>query len=449
LRALLVGFAVTNQAVARALLRQDAAVMVADDRPTPEARAAAAAVGVELLEAPSAGTLDGLVAGSDVVYPSPGVPDSHPVFAMVARRGVPIRSEFDLARSLDRRPLLAVTGTDGKTTVTTMVESMLETSGVPAVAAGNVELPLVAAIDDPAPQAFVVEASSFRLAHTDRFEPAVATWLNFAPDHLDAHATIDAYEAAKARIWRDQPPEAVAIGNRDDPVVAGHLDRAPARRLTFGLAAGDYRVAGGALFGPDGALVRVDELRRGFPHDLANALAAAATARSGGATVAGIATALRSFAGLPHRVALIGEADGVRYVDDSKATAPHATLAALRAFAAGPNGPGRGGGSVVLIAGGRNKGLDLGVLRREAAGVRAVVAIGEAAADIERAFAGARPVTFAPSMAGAVETASALARPGDVVLLSPGCASFDWYGSYAERGDDFARAVRELIGARP
>jgi UDP-N-acetylmuramoylalanine--D-glutamate ligase len=143
-------------------------------------------------------------------------------------------------------------------------------------------------------------------------------------------------------------------------------------------------------------------------------------------------------------VTLIGEADGVRYYDDSKATAPHATLAALQGFVPGPNGS---GGSVVLIAGGRNKGLDLGVLRQEAGRVRAVVAIGESAADVERAFAGARDVVTATSMTDAVDAARALARPGDVILLSPGCASFDWYGSYAERGDDFTRLVRDLIGA--
>jgi UDP-N-acetylmuramoylalanine--D-glutamate ligase len=444
LNALLVGFAVTNQAVARTLVRAGHSVAVVDDGPGDAVRIAAAAAGVELIEAPDALVLERLVGAADAVYPSPGVPDRHPVFAAALRRGVPIRSEFDLARELDSRPLLAVTGTDGKTTVTTWVEAMLEASGVRAVSAGNVELPLVAAIEDPAADVFVVEASSFRLAHTERFEPAVATWLNFAPDHLDAHSTLEAYETAKARIWLHQESTAVAVGNVEDPVVAGHLSAAVARTSTFGLAAGDYRVVGGTLVGPEGDLLAVRELWRGFPHDVANALAATATALAGGATVAGVRASLRSFAGLPHRVTLIGEADGVRYYDDSKATAPHATLAALQGFVPGPNGS---GGSVVLIAGGRNKGLDLGVLRQEAGRVRAVVAIGESAADVERAFAGARDVVTATSMTDAVDAARALARPGDVILLSPGCASFDWYGSYAERGDDFTRLVRDLIGA--
>jgi UDP-N-acetylmuramoylalanine--D-glutamate ligase len=436
-RSLLVGFAVTNQAVARALRRRGADVVVVDDAPTDAAVAAAGGLGVDLVDGPDPDTLAGLVAGSDAVFPSPGVPDHHPVFTLAAARGIPVRSEFDLAREWDGRPLLAVTGTDGKTTVTTWVSAMLAESGRRAVTAGNTEVPLVAAIDDPTVEVFVVEASSFRLAHTERFEPDVAAWLNFAPDHLDAHSSLERYEAAKARIWRDQAADAVAVGNADDPVVAAHLASAPARRVTFGSGAADYRVDGDALVGPDGAvLARAGELARAFPHDVANALAAAATALSGGATLAGVRAALLTFGGLPHRVSMVGEAGGVGFYDDSKATAPHAVLAALRGFE-----------SVVLVAGGRNKGLDLGVLASEAGRIRAVVAIGEAAGDVERAFAGIRPVTAAGSMAEAVERAAALAEPGDAVLLSPGCASFDWYGSYAERGDDFARCVRQLTGA--
>jgi UDP-N-acetylmuramoylalanine--D-glutamate ligase len=438
-RVLLVGFAVTNQAVARALLRRAGTdVTVVDDRPTPATREAADVLGLVLVEAPSLDALAGMVDAADTVFPSPGVPDHHPVFELARGRGVPIRSEFDLAREWDDRPVVAVTGTDGKTTVVGLVEAMLEASGVKAFGAGNLEVPLVAAIDDPATEVFVVEASSFRLAHTERFEPAVATWLNFAPDHQDAHASLGAYEAAKARIWRDQPATAVAIGNADDPVVARHLASAAARRVTFGLDAGDYRLVDDALVTPGGdVLAPIGELWRSFPHDLSNALAASATALEAGARLEGVRKALVAHTGLPHRVRLVGEAGGVRFYDDSKATAPHATLAGLRSFE-----------SVVLIAGGRNKGLDLSVLTQEAARVRAVVAVGEAASDIEAAFAGVRPVVRAGSMEDAVAAAARLAEPGDAVLLSPACASFDWYSSYAERGDDFTVRVRTLIGAR-
>jgi UDP-N-acetylmuramoylalanine--D-glutamate ligase len=350
---------------------------------------------------------------------------------------VPVLSEFDLAAQWDDRPWLAITGTDGKTTVTTLVCAMLEASGVTAGAVGNTPVPLVTAVDDPTIDVFVVEASSFRLDHSRRFAPAVGTWLNFAPDHLDNHRSLADYEQAKARIWRDQSAGQVAVGNADDPVVARHLAAAPARRVRFSAAGHDgYRIADGRLVTEDDdEICAVADLRRAFPHDLLNGLAAAATALEGGATLAGVRAALAGFDGLPHRLALVAEAGGVRYVDDSKATTPHAAVAAVQAF-----------DSVVLIAGGQNKGLDLGVLGEVAPHVRAVVAIGDAAPEVAAAFAGRRPVSVAGSMDEAVALATGLARSGDVVLLSPGCASFDWYGGMAERGDDFARSVRERIG---
>ncbi len=392
---------------------------------------------MRLVEAPDADALADLVAAVDAVVPSPGVPDHHPVFAAARRAGVPLQSEFDLAARWDRRPQVAITGTNGKTTVTELTRSMLQASGLRAVAVGNTEIPLVAAIDDPSTDVFVVEASSFRLLHSSHYAPDVATWLNLAPDHLDNHSTLEAYIAAKARIWVDQSPDQVAIGNADDPVVVAHLDRAPAMHVTFGLAAGaDYHLNGDRLVLADGTvLATTDELHRSFPHDLANALAAAASTLHGGGTADGARTALLAFRGLPHRVTLVGEAEGVRWYDDSKATAPHATRAALQGF-----------DSVVLIAGGRNKGLDLSELAADADHVRAVVAIGDAAEEVGAAFDGLCPVRMARSMDEAVAEAAALARAGDAVLLSPGCASFDWYGSYAERGDDFARAVQARLG---
>ena len=433
-RALVFGFGVTGEAMAAALARRGADVVVADDAPTPERNQAAARLGLEVVERPDDRRLRELVEWSEALLPSPGLPDRHPVFELAATLAVPVNSEFDLAGAWDQRPVLAVTGTDGKTTVTTLVTAMLEASGVAAALAGNTDVPLVSAIDDPRPDVFVVEASSFRLAHSRRFRPAVATWLNFAPDHLDAHRTVAAYEEAKARIWDDQEADDVAVASADDQVVARHAAnrKGSARLVTFG-SGGTYRRTGSELVGPDGPFADVGELPRSLPHDVANALAAAATALEGGATPSGVATALRDFRGLPHRVELVGEAGGVRYVDDSKATAPHATLAALAGF-----------DPVVLIAGGRNKGLDLSVLAEAAPRLRAVVAIGESAPEIRQAFAGSVPVFEEASMPEAVERARCVADEGDVVLLSPACASFDWYASYAERGDDFAAAVRVI-----
>lgn len=435
----MLGLGVTGRAVVRALVDHGEGVVVVDDRPTDAARAFAAEVGVELVERPDRDALAALVRHADAVVPSPGVPDHHAIFALAAAADVPVLSEFDLAARWDQRTQVAVTGTNGKTTVTELTRAMLEASGLRAVAVGNTEVPLVAAIADPTIDVFVVEASSFRLLHSGRYAPDVGTWLNLAPDHLDNHASLEAYTAAKARIWADQRPHQVAIGNADDPVVAAHLADAPGRHVTFGLSgAADHRLVADRLVLADGStLATVDELPRAFPHDLVNALAAAASTVHGGGSTEGARSALLAFRGLPHRVSLVGEAGGVRWFDDSKATAPHATQAALRGF-----------GSVVLIAGGRNKGLDLGALAHDLDRIRAVVAIGESAEEVAAAFDGRRPVQRAGSMDEAVAVAAELARPGDAVLLSPGCASFDWYGSYAERGDDFVRAVREHLAGQ-
>ncbi len=429
----MLGLAVTGSAVLRGLVQRGEGAIAVDDRPTDAGRTLAASLDVELVEAPDAASLAALVGRVDAVVPSPGVPDHHPIFGLARDAAVPVLSEFDLAGRWDDRPVVAITGTDGKTTVTELTTAMLEASGRRAVAAGNTEVPLVAAIDDPTIDVFVVEASSFRLLHSSRFAPAVGVWLNVAPDHLDNHATFDAYVDAKARLWKDQDAGDVAIGNADDPVVLERLRRATARQETFGLTGGaENRLEGEHLVLADGErLLSVGELPRAFPHDIANALAAAAGARRVGATIDGCRTAVRSFVGLPHRVSLVGEAGGVRWYDDSKATTTHATHAAVQAF-----------DSVVLIAGGRNKGLDLGALAADRDRIRAVVAIGEAAPEVAAAFDGVRPVRVATSMDDAVDAAASLAQSGDVVLLSPACASFDWYRSYAERGDDFTRAVR-------
>ena len=438
-RVLLVGFGLANQAVARALLARGHAVTATDDAPGDAVRRAAAGLGVELVVAPDEAALGALVAAAGLVVPSPGLPDRHPAFTLSRAHGVTTVTELDLAAVWDRRPIVAITGTNGKTTVTSMVTAMLEASGIACVDAGNNDLPLVSAIDDPAPAWFVVEASSFRLGRTHGWAPRVATWLNLAPDHLDVHATHADYEAAKARIWSSQSGTDVAVGNLDDAVVARHLAAAPARHVSWSTSdpSATYRLADGELVGPDGTIAAASELPRALDHDVSNALAAAATAEAAGCAREAVREVLLGFGPLPHRVSPVATVDGVTFYDDSKATVPHATLAAVRGFE-----------SVVLIAGGRNKGLDLGTLAEGADHIRAVVAIGEAAPDVRLAFDGVRPVEVAASMPEAVAAAARLARPGDAVLLSPACASFDWYASYAARGDDFAAAVHALEETR-
>lgn len=427
-RALVVGMGVTNRAVVGALLRRGHAVTAVDDRPDEALREAARDLGVDLVEAPTAGELAALAEDADIVVPAPGLPETHPAFAL----GPPVVSELDLAAVWDDRPVVAITGTNGKTTVVELCVAAIERAGRRAIAAGNTDVPLVSAIDQPEIDAFVVEASSFRLARVTVFAPDVGTWLNFAPDHLDVHRDLDAYEQAKARVFSSIRAGGTAVANALDPVVMRH---APADRtvVTFGSAGAHWYRDGAKLVGPGGVFTTVDRLWRSLPHDIEDVLAVAASVAPLGVPPEAVAAAAESFAGLPHRVAPVGEIDGSVYYDDSKSTTPHATLAALRGFS-----------SVVLIAGGRNKGIDLGELADGRDHVRAVVAIGDAADEVAAAFAGACPVRTATDMDGAVAAARVLAEGGHPVLLSPACASFDWYRNYGERGDDFIRAVSEL-----
>jgi UDP-N-acetylmuramoylalanine--D-glutamate ligase len=442
---LIVGFGVTGRAVAAALVTRGIVPAVVEDRPGPSTVEDARSIGVEVDCEPSRERLAEMIDRCSALLPSPGVPDSHPAFTLAAARGVPTLSEFDLARQWDSRPIVAITGTNGKTTVTMMVTDALRRSGLVAEAVGNTDVPLVAAIDDPSVEVFVVEASSFRLGHSGRFSPGVAAWLNFAPDHLDAHASLERYEAAKASLWDNLPPGAVVVANADDPVVVRHLervDRSTATVQRFSLVEpvewrvepGNAGLADGWLVGPDGPLLAVTELPRRQPHDVANALAAAAIALASGATTEGVASMLRSFAGLPHRLELIGTADGVAWYNDSKATVPHATVVAVSGFDA-----------VVLIAGGKNKGLSMEALVATVPPVRAVVATGDAADEIMDVYRSTVPVERAASMDEAVDKARRLAQPGDVVILSPACTSFDWYADYRERGRHFVELVQSNV----
>lgn len=436
-RLLLAGFGVANQAVAAALQARGHDIIAFDDRADAEVAAAAARLGLDLEMAPGPDRLRELVRACGAVIPTPGLGERHPVLEAARARGVRTASEFDLAAAWDSRPIAAVTGTSGKTSVTQLVAAALTASGVAAVCAGNNELPLVSAIERRDVEVLVVEASSFRLGHSRSFAPDAACWLNFGPDHLDVHRDVASYEAAKARLWTRLAPTATAIANRLDPTVMRHLrdDRAAWTFAAQGPA--DWFCDGETLAGPDGPIIEVGELPRAMPHDIANALAAAATASAVAASTAGIAAAVRATRPGSHRVERIAVVDTVTYYDDSKATTPHATLAALACFE-----------RAVLIAGGRNKGLDLHPLRAAIDRVSSVVALGEAADEVTEVFGEQRPVLTANDMDEAVGLAAAAAEPGTAVLLSPACASFDRYPGYAARGEDFARAVRELACRR-
>jgi UDP-N-acetylmuramoylalanine--D-glutamate ligase len=401
------------------------------------------------------GHSEGIASWAEVLVVSPGVPPTNPVIRAGARRGIPVWSEIELAWRFARVPVLAVTGTNGKTTTTTLLASLLRAEGFDAVAAGNIGYPLVDAVAGSC-DVIVCEVSSFQLAFSETFRPSIAVVLNVADDHYDWHGGHDDYLSAKARIGRAQTAEDLLVAGSADRGALSIAAGAPSRAAAYGLGdlasvhaaarflgrplaaaagiEGGMVVAEGAA-GP-ASIVEVARIRLVGPHNLENVLAASLAALEWGVPPEVIGAAVAAFSPLPHRSTLIGEIDGVRYIDDSKATNPHATLSALRGLE-----------RVVLIAGGRAKGLDLSVLAEHAERLVGVVAMGEAAGELEGIFAESIRFATAPWIEQAVETASGWAAPGDTVLLSPACSSLDQYADYAERGDRFAAAVRRLAEA--
>ncbi|HVL33979.1 MAG TPA: UDP-N-acetylmuramoyl-L-alanine--D-glutamate ligase [Actinomycetota bacterium] len=432
-RVVVLGLARSGEAAARALLREGAAVTVLDGADTESLRARAHALGGARVVL---GRCDPNDVEGDLVVASPGVPWSSPWIKAAEASSIPVWSEIELAFALGARPVVGITGTNGKTTTTEMVTACLREAGRDAIAAGNIGTPLVEAAGR---EDVVVELSSFQLQGTHEFRVPVAVLLNIAADHLDMHHSFEEYARAKAKIFSGQQDGDVAIVH-DDPQTMS-LCGGAASVVAFsedGLPDAGAGVDDGWIVVPAGRVMSVDSLQTQSKPMRADAVAAAAAASAAGAPTDAIARALAAYQPKAHRVEHVTEIDGVRYVNDSKATDPHATLAALDEMQ-----------DVVLIAGGRNKGLDLGELREAEARLRAVVAIGEAADEIVAAFATTRvPVESAVSMEDAVSRARALARTGDTVLLSPACASFDMFRNYEERGEAFRASVLKQEGAR-
>ena len=436
------GLAVTGRAVAEAFTRRGWQVRLADDAPTASHADFAKGLGVGLHDVSNPGGVASFLDGVNVLVPAPGVPPHSAVVAAALGAGVPVRSEIDIAYEWEQarphggRPVIGITGTDGKTTTTMIAAHLLRSTGLRVEEVGNTDVPFMAAVDDDTVDVFVVECSSFRLQWTEVFRCHAAAWLNFAPDHLDWHPTLEHYRSAKERIWAHARPTDTAIAPSGDNVIIDAARHSGARVITFGTEHGDYRVDGDMLVGPGGVLCRVGDMWRQMPHDITNSLAAAALVLEPGLVpVASIAAGLASFAPAHHRIELVGVFGGSEWYDDSKATSPHAALTAIRAF-----------DRLVLIAGGRNKGLDLSELASEPQRMHGVVAMGDDADLVARAFAGVCQVRRAGSMAEAVSLASELTEPGVPVVLSPGCTSYDWYRNYNERGDDFQESVRRHHG---
>ena len=439
-RVVVVGAARSGIAAAELLVRKGARVMLTDMRQSFDAADRLRQLGVEL---ELGGHTPRAFAGADLVVVSPGVPVEQPVFDGPRAAGAEIIGELELAWRWLRGRVIAITGTKGKSTTTTLIGRMLEADGRATLVGGNIGVPLSAQVEASTPETVhVVEASSFQLETTTTFRPWIALWLNLADDHLDRHPTVEAYAAAKARVFANQGADDWAVVNADDPVVMAHSEGIAARRIRFSpsgtlddgfVADGDWIVRRTRTVVEP--LIPVSAVELHGRHMLGNVVAAAAVAAVAGVRPGAMVAALRGFRGLPHVMEPAGEIGGVRFVNDSKATNVEAACRSIESFS----------GGVVAIVGGHFKGGDLRALREPlAARGRAVVAIGAAAQLVRHALADLLPVVEAGSMAEAVAHGYALAGGHGVVLLAPACASFDWFRDYAERGEAFKAEVARL-----
>jgi UDP-N-acetylmuramoylalanine--D-glutamate ligase len=436
-RALVLGLGRTGVSCARYLSRKGLVVRVADTRSEPPGAATLReqVPGAELRTgAFHAGLLDGV---AQVVI-SPGLSLAEPIAAEAGRRGLPVVGDIELFAHEVQAPVAAITGTNGKSTVTSLLAHLANAAGRQAVAGGNLGEPALDLLERPAPQLYVLELSSFQLETTYTLQTAVATVLNVTPDHLDRYGSLDDYAAAKARIF-DQCD--VAVVNADDARVRA-MPRPGQRVITFSLLdpTADYFLARDPepeLTCRGEALLPMSAIKLQGEHNAANALAALAMCEALELPRAPVLEALATFGGLAHRAQWVADIAGVRYVNDSKGTNVGATLAAVSGMA----------GPLVLIAGGDGKNQDFDELRPVCRGkVRHAVLIGRDAPRLEAAFEGVCSTERATDMRAAVNAARAAARAGDTVLLSPACASLDMFRDYAHRGDEFAAAVRSLEG---
>ncbi|MEV0841059.1 UDP-N-acetylmuramoyl-L-alanine--D-glutamate ligase [Actinocatenispora sera] len=459
-RVLVAGAGVSGKACARALVDAGAVVTVLD-RSASAGLAELAAAGIDTQVAPEPPTA--LLAGASDLVVSPVFAPHHPLVVAALAAGLDVYCEPELAwrlRPAGAADWLALTGTNGKTTAVTMLASILSAAGLSARAVGNIGDPLIDAVRANDCQVLAVELSSYQLHWSQRLAPLAGAYLNLADDHLDWHGDRDAYASAKTAVWRGAAAGGTAIGNADDPAVAALLSAVPGRQVSFTLgepAPGQLGVVDGMLvdhafgrgestgaaFGTEPVeLVAADQVRPAGAHNVANALAAAALARAYGVGPEAVAAGLAGYVPQPHRNQRVAQVAGVTYVDDSKATNPHAALASLLSYP-----------RLVWIAGGQLKGVDPDELvSRVADRLAGAVLLGADRAQITAALrrhAPAIPVIEVSrsddgAMADVVAAAARLAGPGDTVLLAPAAASYDMFDSYAQRGDRFAAAVAAL-----
>ncbi len=436
-KAVIVGLGLTGLSVARYLVANGVSFSVVDTRKQP--------LGLEEfcrefpgVEIHTGGLAEVPLQVADEIVLSPGVPRRDPMIQRLLKQGVPVIGDVELFARTVSAPLIAVTGSNGKSTVTTLLGEMAGMAGIAVRTGGNLGPPALDLLADAPAELYVLELSSFQLESLNSLAPCAATVLNLSPDHLDHHGDMAGYIAAKQRIFRHATSRVL---NLDDPLVRA-MEGAGAR-IGFGLGIpreGDFgliTVAGESwLAWGSRRLMRVSEMALAGAHNVANALAALALGNAAGIPRAAMCEALRHFSGLPHRCQRVAEFDGVAWYNDSKATNVASTVAAIYGLS-------HGGEKLVLIAGGRGKGADFTALTEAVSRrVRAVVLIGEDAGRIARTLSAVAPIVRATSMVAAVAASRRLAHPGDRVLLAPACASFDMFTDYRARGEAFMAAVR-------
>ena len=438
-KVLIIGLGASGVAAADLCLDRGAIVVANDSAP-----ASALSSAAQRLEAKGARIVAGGhdsvdVSRADLVVVSPGVPPL-PIIDRAKARGIEVIGEVELASRLLTAPILAVGGTNGKSTTTTLAAAILESSGKVVFAGGNLGEPLSRAVERRLDVA-IVEVSSFQMERVRQFRPRVAVLLNVTDDHLDRYPSFAAYAAAKGNMFVQQTDDDVAVVPKGDNIVLREAERGGARVVTFG-PGGDVSVQGGFVVDSlRGRRYSTDGFRLSGAHNALNLSAAVAAASELGATEEGIGRAMETFRGLEHRTAFVAEYRKVRYYDDSKGTNVGATVAALRGLVEP---------KVVLIAGGRDKLGSYEPLAAELARKgRAIVVIGEAAERIAETAAKVIPVVRAGSMSEAVRAAAGEAEPGDAVLLSPACSSFDMFRDYKHRGEVFVESVLEMLASDP
>ncbi len=441
-RVLVVGLARTGIATALFCAERGAQVTASEGRAESEVAEAAAKLRAAGCTLELGGHREETFLAQDLIVPSPGVPADSPYLQAARAAGVQVWSEIEFAWRFLRGKLIAVTGSNGKTTTTALIGHILDSAGVPTIIAGNIGTPLISRVMDSSESTVtVLEVSSFQLEIIDKFRPNVALLLNLTPDHLDRHASVEAYGRAKARIFENQVAQDAAIINADDSVAAGY---APARPEIFWFSR-TKRVASGIYLRDDQIVLRRNGaetvlLRRGDiglrgEHNVENVMAAACAAFLVGISPQAIVAGVRNFAGVEHRIEFVAEIGGVSFYNDSKATNVDATLKALDAFP----------GGLHVILGGKDKGGDFSLLREPLKKrAREVLLIGAAAEKITSQIIGTLPLVQAGTLEQAVRRAFQNAKPGEVVLLAPACASFDQFHNYEHRGRFFKQQVRHL-----